>query len=79
MLDNNIYTLWAQFIYSPEFWIKAEKRSPIVSKPLQNIKLELVRLENFNNFNRKQRLKLWKNEDYYKYWEILEKNVTDVK
>ena len=72
LFDDNFYLCWARIKYSDEFWDKANKRSVILSKPLQCMKFELLRLYNFNESMRMKGLKLWTNEDYYKYWKIIE-------
>ena len=37
------------------------------------MKLELLRLNNFEKIQRKNGHELWKNEDYYNYWNSMEK------
>jgi len=74
-LDDTFYTLLAQYIYTSEFWKRADKRSKILSKPLPNMKLELLRLDKFDNFQIKYGCEPWKNEDYYLYWDSMEKSL----
>ena len=72
LIDNNFYNVWGRYIYTNEFWNKAEKRSTILSKPLLNMKMELLRIDNFNNYQKKHGYELWEKEDYYAYWKSLE-------
>ena len=72
LLDNNIYIYWGRNLYSNEFWNRANKRSSIISKPLINMKMELLRIENFQNCQKRFGYPLWNNEDYYIYWETME-------
>ena len=74
-LDNTFYTFWAQHIYTSKFWKPADKRSKILAKPLPNMKLELLRLNKFDNFQIKYGCEPWKNEDYYLYWDSMEKSL----
>jgi len=76
ILDDEFYTIWARHYYTNEFWDKAILRSPFLSNPLPNMRMELLRLNNFDNFNKQHGLQRWKNEDYYLYWETMEKNLS---
>ena len=73
--DNKCYTFWGRHIYTNIFWDKAILRPIILSKPLPNMRLELLRLNNFDNHNKKYGFEIWKIEDYYKYWKAIEKNL----
>ena len=72
LLDDRFYTSWGRRIYSDEFWNIAEKRNPILSNPLPNMKLELLRINNFNNYQIKLGYEIWSNEDYYMYWKCID-------
>lgn len=72
VFDNNLYINWGRNLYSNEFWDKAQKRTPILSKPLLNMKMELLRLENFTNYQVKHGLELWTNQDFFNYWHSME-------
>jgi hypothetical protein len=71
IIDNTYYICWANNLYGIEFWIRACKRTPEISKPLKSMKLELLRLELFN-ISLKNINASWNNNDYYKYWDMLE-------
>ena len=79
ILDNNFYIYWARHLYTDEFWKRANKRSKILSRPLPNMKLELLRLNQFDKIQRENGYELWKNEDYYKYWDGMEKTLSTKK
>lgn len=66
-LDNNFYIYWAYHRYTDEFWKRDDKHYKILYKPFTNMKLELLRLNQFDKILRKNGYELWKNEDYYKY------------
>jgi len=74
-LDNSMYIYWGINLYSSEFWKKANKRTPNLSKPLINMKMELLRLDKFEKYQVINGHKRWTNEDYYKYWESMELNM----
>ena len=71
LIDNSYYEYMGNLLYSHEFWIKAKSRHPQISKPLKNMKLELLRLENFNNKIAEQGIK-WTREDFYNFWNLSE-------
>ena len=48
-LDNLFFKNLAISYYTREFWIKAKKRPINYSRPLDNMKLELIRIDNFQN------------------------------
>lgn len=81
-IDDNYFMLWGINHYGIDFWIKANRRSKSISKPLKSMKLELLRLETFV-----KRLKVvnitWSNKDFYDFWNMLEelknKNVKSTK
>jgi len=71
-IDNYIYLEWGRYIYTNDFWNRAIQRNPIVSKPLANIKLELLRIKNFTELQIKNGYQPWNKQDYYKYWNSME-------
>ena len=73
-INDTLFTSWARNKYSDEFWEKAKKRTPILSKPLCNMKYELIRLYNFELTQIKEKHTLWNSEDYYLYWNSLEES-----
>jgi len=73
-INNNTYIEWGKEIYSTEFWIKANKRTIAISKPCINMKMELLRLQNYNELQNKYGHEKWSKEDYYKYWDSMEKS-----
>ena len=46
-LDNDFYKNLAYNYFGRDFWIKAYLRPPCSSKPLKNIKREIIRIELF--------------------------------
>ena len=58
--------------YSKEFWLKAKKRNPNISRPLNNYKLELQRLKMFEKHLLKYNFKKFDNKDYYQLWKSLD-------
>ena len=70
--DNNAYMNWGRFMYTNEFWDRAKKREPEVSRPLINMRMELLRIDRFQKNNIKHGFQLWTNEDFYKYWNNIE-------
>ena len=72
MFDDTFYMYWGRNLYSNKFWELAQKRTPIISKPLLSMKMELLRIQNFQNHLLKYDMKKWTNNDFYKYWEYLE-------
>lgn len=71
IIDNTYYICWGNNFYGMEFWIKAYQRTPKISKPLKYMKWELLRLEIFNIHLKAANI-TWTNNDYYKYWDMLE-------
>jgi hypothetical protein len=74
-INNDIYIWWGRNMYSTEFWNRANNRSSIVSKPLLNMKMELLRIKKFTDFQIKYGQEVWTKDDYYKYWNSMEKFV----
>ena len=70
LFDNIFYINYANKIFGKEFWKLARSRPKKLSNPLNNMKSELLRIENFQNFLDKLYIKRWKNEDFYLYWEL---------
>ena len=50
IFDDYIYMYWGRYIYTNDFWEKPQQRSPKVSRPLLNMKLELIRINNFTTY-----------------------------
>ena len=74
-LDNNFFHKLAIRMYSKEFWINALERPSIISKPLNNFKGELLRIENFQNALDRLNRTRWTNKDFYNYWKTDTKRV----
>ena len=72
-IDDTYFIIWAFNNYNKEFWIKANRRSKCISKPLKSMKLELLRLQKFIDCIKIQNIR-WSNEDFYKFWNLLEQN-----
>jgi hypothetical protein len=71
--DDTIYIHWGRNLYSNEFWNKAQKRTPIISCPLFSMKMELLRIAKFHDYQKTLGFTLWNNEDFFKYWDAMEK------
>ena len=67
LFDDNYYMLWAINKYTCEFWINALLRNKEISKPLNNMKLELIRIFKFQEKLKKNLFPEWNNEDFYIY------------
>ena len=74
LLDNQIYIYWGRNLYSNKFWELAQKRTPIISKPLLCMKMELLRIDIFQSYQKKLGYTQWDNNDFYKYWDAMEKH-----
>lgn len=70
-IDDTYFIIWGINNYSKDFWIKANKRSKCLSKPLKSMKLELLRIQRFIDYMKIQNI-IWSNEDFYKFWNLLE-------
>lgn len=68
LFDNKFYKYYAIKIFTYDFWIKAEKRPIMYSNPLKNIKMELIRIENFQKNLDNINIKRWTQKDFYDYW-----------
>jgi len=68
VLNNIFFKNYAINMYSKKFWINAYKRPIINSKPLNNMKKELLRIENFQKKLHEYNIKRWKEKDFYVYW-----------
>ena len=73
LLDNQIYIYWGRNLYSNKFWELAQKRTPIISKPLLSMKMELLRIKDFQDYQQSLGYTPWNNKDFYKYWEAMER------
>lgn len=73
IFGNNLYIDWGRNLYSAEFWNRASQRTSCISKPLCNMKMELLRIDNFQKHIVKHRHEMWTSEDFYSYWSSLEK------
>tara|TARA_E500000178_G_scaffold230492_1_gene227001 strand:- start:457 stop:777 length:321 start_codon:yes stop_codon:yes gene_type:complete len=70
MLDDLFYLNLAIDIYGKEFWTKAFFRPTIKSKPLNSMKLELIRIERFQTRVYKSISRRWTNDDFYSFWSL---------
>lgn len=69
--DDYFYNLAVSY-YSENFWKISSMRSEELSKPLKNYKLELLRIEKFQETIVKYNSKRWNNNDFYSYWNYQE-------
>ena len=74
LLNNNFYWLWGNNKYSYNFWKLAYSRTIQLSKPFINIKQELIRIYVFQENLKKRNIPEWNEQDFYSYWQALEKN-----
>ena len=74
--DDIFYMIWARNMYSDEFWNKASKRTKCLTKPFISMKIELLRIEKFQNYLIKKRHIIWEKKDFYRYWQSLENNLS---
>ena len=72
LFDDLFFTNLATKMYSYKFWIKALQRPYYLSKPLKDMKSELIRIESFQNAIQSLDLKRWKQKDFYDYWKSQE-------
>ena len=69
LLDDIFFNNLAVLYYSKEFWIRAALRPKHYSKPLKSMKLELMRIEKFQNLLEKLENKRWTNQKFYNLWD----------
>tara|TARA_Y100000389_G_scaffold179225_1_gene193055 strand:+ start:578 stop:868 length:291 start_codon:yes stop_codon:yes gene_type:complete len=69
-LDNIFYNDLAYNLYSRIFWIKASLRPIKKSKPLKNMKQELIRVELFQKHLDNLNGMRWTKKDFYNYWKF---------
>lgn len=67
-LDNVFYKNLANNYFGRDFWVKAYLRPPHSSKPLKNIKKELIRIEFFQRNMDALNVNRWVKKDFYDYW-----------
>jgi len=72
ILDDIFFYNLAVYYYSSDFWKSANSRSPTFSKPLKNYKLELIRIENFQDHLEKYNIRRWSTYNFYLYWNFQE-------
>ena len=68
VIDDIFYKQLAILYYSSDFWKRAYNRPVYISKPLKNIKMELIRIENFQKILDRNNLNRWTQKDFYNYW-----------
>lgn len=66
--DNLFYKNLAYQMYGICFWLKALCRPHTFSKPLDNFKLEIIRIENFQRKLDNLNISRWTKKDFYNYW-----------
>ncbi len=67
-LDTIFYKNLALNYFGRDFWIKAYLRRPYISKPLKNMKRELIRIEFFQRNMDILNVNRWTKKDFYDYW-----------
>ena len=68
IFDKLFYKNLAYKMYGINFWLKARHRPIKKSKPLNNYKLELVRIEKFQKELDSLNTNRWTKKDFYNYW-----------
>jgi hypothetical protein len=68
-LDERFWENYCNKLYSPEFWHRAILESPAL--PYISMYHEFQRLKQFEH---SQLPKVWKNEDYYSWWNLCKKS-----
>ena len=69
IFDDLFFTNLAFKMYTVNFWIKALERPFRLSKPLDKIKDELLRIQKFQSILDSYNVKRWSNNDFYRYWD----------
>lgn len=67
-LDNVFYKKLALDYYGRNFWLRAQYRPFILSRPLYNIKNELIRIEFFQKKLDLLNINRWTKKDFFNYW-----------
>jgi hypothetical protein len=70
VFDEIFYNDLAYNLYSRIFWIKASLRPIKKSKPLKNMKQELIRVELFQKHLDNLNGMRWTKKDFYNYWKF---------
>ena len=70
-INDSYFKQWGINYYSKDFWNKAKQRSKCLSKPLNSMKFELIRIHRFITCMKKENI-IWSNTDFYNYWNMLE-------
>lgn len=68
VFDDIFYKNLAFELWSHIFWIKASLRPIKKSKPLKDMKKELIRIEFFQKHLDSLNKKRWTKKDFYNYW-----------
>ena len=79
LFDELFYINLATKMYSREFWIIASLRPKILSLPLKKMKLELIRIENFQKMLDNLNIDRWTNKDFYNYWQVNDNKINNKK
>lgn len=74
-LDNIFYKNLAYNYFGKDFWTKAYLRSSRSSKPLKNIKRELIRIEFFQRNMDALNVNRWVKKDFYDYWIYVDREI----
>lgn len=69
--DDKQYSYWGSNLYIKKFG-SAEKRTAIISKPVFNMKQELIRITDFTEFQKLSGRPIWTEHDFYLYWSSIE-------
>ena len=77
LFNDSFYKELSELYYSSKFWKIASKRPCYISKPLDNFKLELIRIEKFQEYLDSLNIDRWTKKDFYSYWKYRDKYLTD--
>lgn len=77
LFNDSFYKELSELYYSSNFWKIASKRPFYTSKPLNNYKLELIRIENFQEYLDYLNVNRWTKKDFYNYWKYRDKYLTN--
>ena len=77
LFDDLFFKELSEVYYSSDFWKIASRRPFYSSKPLNNYKLELIRIENFQQYLDYLNIDRWTKKDFYDYWKYRDKYLTN--
>ena len=70
ILDNIFFKNFAIKEFGMEFWERARARPTNISKPLNSMYEELIRIEKFQKYVEKYNNKRWTKQNFYTFWQV---------